>query len=238
MFLYYYPGNGPIPKEFRYAFDEGSPHHRRTVMHGPLGRPAGTIIAHESLDTGLVKLDEAFQQWKSLPGESQLCIGKPESIKPDPAALQRPTMLRGHWVKLADGSNWLVPIARGFDAASEQMFPALPIGLEYECSTGRWIAGGVEAPYKAYFDLANSHAQKRWEMLEQGKLQFDDPDADRLAITALQTNYRISPVELSCFVGAYTPRSRQLILDAILDIPTWMEWHRKKKEPASDGTST
>lgn len=238
MFLYYYPGNGPIPDELRYVITESEPYHRRAVMHGPLGRPAGTIFAMESLDPGIVKLDEAFQAWKPFPGDSQLCVGLPNSIKPDPQQLTRPAMLRGHVVKLADGTNWLVPIARAFDIGSEQMFLALPIALEYECSTGRWIAGGVETQYRAFFDLAQSHAQKRWEMLGQGQLQFDDPDADKLALAALQTNYRISHLELSFFTGAYTPRTRQQVLDAILDIPTWMEWHRKKKEVASDGTST
>ena len=238
MFLYYYPGNGPIPDELRYVITESEPYHRRAVMHGPLGRPAGTIFAMESLDPGLVKLDEAFQTWKPFPGDSQLCVGLPNSVKPDPQQLTRPAMLRGHVVKLADGTNWLVPIARAFDIGSEQMFLALPIALEYECSTGRWIAGGVETQYRAFFDLAQSHAQKRWEMLGQGQLQFDDPDADKLAIAALQTNYRISHLELSFFAGAYTPRTRQQVLDAILDIPTWMEWHRKKKEVASDGTNT
>ena len=238
MFLYYYPGNGPIPDELRYVITDTEPYHKRTVMHGPLGRPAGTIFAMESHDPGLVKLDEPFQKWKPFPGDSPLCVGLSDSVKPDPQQLTRPTMLRGHVVKLADGTNWLVPIARGFDSGSEQMFLALPIALEYECSTGRWIAGGVETQYKAFFDLAQSHASLRWEMIEKGVLQFEDPDADALAIVALQTNYRVSSIELSFFPGAYTPRTRQQVLDAILDIPTWMDWHRKKKELVNDGIST
>jgi hypothetical protein len=208
-------------------------------MVGPLGRPGGTIIAHESVDPALVKLDTAFQQWKPFPGgDDQPCIGLTEGQKPTPEQLQRPSMLRGHWVTLADGSRWLVPVARGFDAASERMYMALPMQLELDCSTGRWIAGGVEAQHKAFFDLAESHAQKRWEMLQRGELQFVDDNADALAIAALQTNYRVGNYELSFFPGAYTPQSRQQILDAVLDVPTWVEWSNKKKDRDSVGIST
>jgi hypothetical protein len=237
MFLYYYPGNGPIPNEFRYAFEEGAPHHRRTVMHGPLGRPAGTIIAHETLDTALVKLDEAFQTWKSLPGDSHLCIGLPESIKPDPAQLARPNMLKGHWVTFEDGSNWLVPVARGFDTASETMYLALPIGLEYECSTGRWIAGGVKARHRAFFDLVEQHVKLRVEKLAAQVETYEDPNADSLALAALQTNYRVSSVELSFFAGAYSPDARQSVLNAVIDLPTIIDWNNKKKARL-DTTST
>jgi hypothetical protein len=238
MFLYYYPGNGPIPHEFRYAFEEGAPHHRRTVMHGPLGRGSGTIIAHETLDPALCKLDEAFQTWKSLPGDSQLCIGLPESIKPDPAPLARPNMLRGHWVKLADGSNWLVPIARGFDSESGGFYCPLPRQLEYECSTGRWMAGKVERRYEAFFELAKSHAELRHEAITEGKSFVSDPNLDNLIIAALQTNYRINHIELSFFPGAYTPETRQSVLDAIMDIPSLLEWQDKKKESGPDGLTT
>jgi hypothetical protein len=229
MFLYYYPGLGPIPPELHYAIKQTDPHHRRHVMHGPLGRGEGQIIAHGDVDPNLVKIDEAFQSWKPFPGESKLCVGLTNGTKPDPQQLSRPMMLKGHWVTFEDGSNWLVPIARGFDTASEQMYLALPIGLEYECSTGRWIAGGVKARYKAFFDLVEQHVQLRIEKLAEQVDSYEDPNADQLAIVALQTNYRISAVELSFFDGAYSPDERQSVLNAIIDLPSIIDWNNKKK---------
>lgn len=237
-FMYYYPGKGAIPDELAYVLKQEDAHHRRHVLRGPLGRGEGTIVADESVVGELVRFDEHSQLWKPFPGESQLCVGLPNGVKPSPEALLRSKHLRGHWVTLADGSRWLVPIARGFDIDTEQIYVAIPLALEYQCSTGRWIAGGVESQYKAFFDLATMHAQRRWEHLEKGILFYHDPDGDTLAITALQTNYRISGVELSFFNDAYTPLTRQEILNAVIDQPTWMEWVNKKKERESVGTST
>jgi hypothetical protein len=83
-----------------------------------------------------------------------------------------------------------------------------------------------------------THAQRRWEHCEKGIMYYHDPDGDALAIAALQTNYRMGNIELSFFKGAYTPETRQEILNAVIDQPTWLEWVNKKKERESVGLTT
>lgn len=227
-FLYYYPGNGPIPDELRYAVKQDEPHHRRQVMRGPFGRAAGTIVAHESVDAALVRFDEAQQEWKPFPGDSQVCVGLPKASKLQPEQLVRDEALPGHWITLGDGSRWLIPVARGFDAESEYPYLALPIGLEYDCPTGRWLAGGVQIRYKRLHDIVERHLERRMKSSEENSDTFTDPEANDLAIEAIRTNYRVDSVELSFFKGAFTLQSRQDIIDAVIDLPTIIKWHKAK----------
>lgn len=235
-FLYYYPGNGPIPDELRYALKQDEPRHTRQVMRGPLGRGPGTIVAAVNVDPAVVRLDEAKQTWKPFPGESQLCVGLPKASELRPELLVRDEPLPGHWVTFNDGSRWLIPVARGFDIDTEQPYLALPISLELDCPTGRWLPGGVEPRFKRFFDMVQRHIELRLKNSEENNDTFVDPEADELAMEAIQTNYRVRSIELSFFVGAYTPRVRQATLDAVIDLPNIIAWHQQRAEALAEKT--
>ncbi len=233
MFLYFAPGNVTrVPPDLEYAFD-GPTWTRVSTAIGPLGMPAGTLFgAGES-----VRLDVAHQDWTAIPN-TPYAIGVPKNWKPNPESLKRESEIPGHWVTLGDGSKWLVAIAHGFDLNRETFSTPLPRALEYNKSTGRWIAGPVVKRYRKFLELAIGLVDAQTRSQLAGTTSFNYEPVDELAMMGLSTNYRVSSIELSFFEEAYTLDVRQKIIHAILDYPTLELWRQKKRALASAGSTT
>lgn len=102
----------------------------------------GWLFADEKrLGEMVFRIDPKRQTWQRF---GDVYLGFYTDARPTPTDLQRPTMLPGVPVTLADGNDWTVPLARVFtdDAVSRSILPRSLV-LQGDA----WTAGDVIARY-------------------------------------------------------------------------------------------
>lgn len=261
-FLYYLPKHRVAPPlvqlhaaSLGHAFDR-SPGHRGT-QKGPDG-DAGVYLGD---DTALMRIGTGQERWRKIPGSEAwvgrfLCDEKGLNHKPPgPTDLARKTQLAGHLVKLADGQEWLAPVARGWteEAGELRWYHALPQRLELD-KEGQWSPGAVLSEYTHLWDLANrwndTLAAAYTEEDEPSEADEDEPGEKQIefqelvtgAITALAVNYRIGLAEAE-LLGLFTfelctSKEARAVLNALIDLPTWAEWAQKKTQAEAAGSNS
>lgn len=166
------------------------------------------------------------QTWVELPGTDGMYVGWYELPTPD--QLARPKQLRGRGVELADGNEWLIPLARYFvECGSDYGFTcALPSAASYDGE--KWSESGPVAKYQPLWDIA-----LRWleEMTpeEDGTATVQDDCND--CVSVLGFNYRLGPIECSV-LKLLTADARGEIVATVLDIHTFLEWSKKNETAA------
>jgi hypothetical protein len=148
-------------------------------------------------------------------------------------------MLSGHLVTLGDGQRWRVPIARAIDAEAELLTygNVLPRAVDVD-DDGEWTPAGTVARYAPLWEIATSywHARVHAEELDEG-IKFDFAGERDAALAALAANYRIGKAEVG-LLGLFNDQAILQILDALIDMPTFEAWCKKKLAAASVGSST
>jgi len=147
-----------------------------------------------------------------------------------PGDLAREEMLPGHWVRLADGQDWLVPVARG--AGEEDGKPVwyehLPRRLARK--DGDWVAGEVIKRYEPLWSIGKAFAE-----------MDDQMDVFDAAITALSFNYRVGTTEALLLglidISGPVSHAASRILEAVIDGPRREELQKKRAltSTTSDG---
>lgn len=249
-FLYYLPGLHAAGRReiaaagLGYAFEE-SPATVR-VSSGPDGTGGVVLGVERSLSTAVGFYPDA-QTWRKIPGESAWIGLASGSILPGPADLTRHEQLKGHWVKLADGEEWLVPIARQWsedDDGELRWSHALPRTLDLD-ESGEWTFTKILPRYAPLWEIA-----ERWEEARQRAIVGESDEAGNVpvkltfanaidsAVSALQINYRVSRIECA-MAGLLAGGIPSDVLDAVIDWPTRLEWFKKKLATAElDGGPT
>jgi len=222
-----------------YAFESPSVTSNQTGA-GPDGGP-GMVFAADGL---FHPFDAGHQTWRKHPARDYWA-GVDRRHVPTPDQLARGEMLPGQLVKLADGRQWIVPIARG--AATEDGSPvwyeALPQRLVRD-DAGKWVPGDVIARYEPLWSIANQWSAI-WErmLLEaveddggETTIEVDDFEAVEAAVAVLGFNYRIGPMEadllgLLDFCAGHSPAAQSILLATI-------DWDRrialqKKTDPTT-----
>jgi hypothetical protein len=168
--------------------------------------------------------------------EHRVWIGHESTAPPTPADLAAEEMVAGHAVRLADGAEWAIPLARVFPQGT-----ALPESLRL-APDGKLVKGVLPrfaefcARVERYWDIyvatldavAGGLAAPEW----------DDADAWRLAVEALSLNYHLGPVEVS-HLGLVNTSNLAAVIGALFDRPTveavfvQLANQQKKNEPAS-----
>lgn len=216
-----------------YAFE------RKPVASGCQAGPdgsAGVVVCVDSQVGGRrIGYYPERQKWMQVPATSAWC-GVERGMAVDPSCLARGGQLRGHWVALADGQRWLVPVARGL-ADSEDgglaYYEALPRGLGLD-EHGCWTQGSVQEQHRWLWEVACrwwdaiSRAMEDADADEGGAAAFDFQDTCDSALAALGVNYRISKAEV-VLLGLFTESSVAEVLNATVDMPTFRAWVKKKQ---------
>lgn len=252
-FLYYLPGVTSYPtreqlveRGIGYAFDGeyagGKP-------RGPDGAE-GFLLADPKRVERIGYLKDQ-QRWVQC---GDVWVGAYTDAIPTPDDLARDEQLGGHWVKLADGRTWLVPVARSYQEQDGELrwFHALPRTLK-RSPDGHWVPGDVLPRYRSLWDLA-----VRFDVALSAARNEADQDDPRLAILrfddliesaieAVQWNYRVGTAEAE-LLGLFAFDSRGLspdawrVLKAVIDEETYLEWLKKKvtatNPTANGGEST
>ncbi len=170
---------------------------------------------------------EAEQTWASC---GQFWLGYEKSAPPIPSDLARPDPVQGHLVKLDDGNDWLIPVARLFLTGTA---PDAKLRLGPD---GAWVIGEtVERLRELEVDAA-----RIWDAVI-GACQSAEPgsavkvtlaDEADTAARALGVNYRIGRFEAGA-LGVLTMRNVGKITWAIVDGPAIDETMRSKKVEAA-----
>jgi len=249
-FLYYLPtdAGGAVGPDLTaieaaglgYAF-ERRPVARR-VHPGPDNMAGWVLADDESVGAAKTLYDADVQHWRKIPG-LEAWIGRYRDQPIAPNDLARTNQLGGHLVTLADGREWLVPIARA--TADDGWYCALPQTSKFD-DAGTWIRGDVVERYRPLWKLAvDWDAAVYAAVVEAGLVDAAAADSAPLilqfenlhtaAVVALAANYRLSDVE-AAELELLTERICCDVLNAVVDLPTRVELIKKKQSPpAHDG---
>jgi len=209
----------------------------RSTQSGPSGG-LGVLVARDS--ESMLNLDNI--EWRQIPGQTGW-VGRRKDVATDPVDLARPKQLDGHLVTLADGNQWLVPVARGFveQDGEQRYYVAVPKRLHLD-EDGKWTDGPVVDAYAPLWALAERWVDYFYRVAEEGEtkedgaktVEFDFSQVVDGAIQALATNYRIGPVEVD-LLGLLTFDQAKEVMDALVDSPTLEKWLAENQKKTPDG---
>lgn len=201
------------------------------VTHGPGDSGPGIVVADPSrLRDRLLGLYPDQQTWRIIPraGDQKVMVGHYKEDRPVPADLQRAEILDGHFVRLEDGNDWLIPVARGVGEIDGRLVPydKLPHTLGVD-DDGNWSRNGAIRTYERLWTLA----LRWWDEIQRGfdgqviqegqkvSISMEFSDIADGAVEALTTNYRIHKAEVA-LLGLLSDRVMYTVLHALVDMPT------------------
>jgi len=156
------------------------------------------------------------QKWNKF-FDGKLWVGYDSVKKPNPEFLKRKNAIPGYKIKLGDGNEWEIPIARRFDIGS-----LLPTTL-YIGSNGKTLQRPIDDYLRLskYADMVYSDFEIEYKIVEGTELDFKVTDFDilyEIATECLSTNYNIGRYEISC-LGLLQTNFMQDICNSLIDMP-------------------
>lgn len=185
---------------------------------GPDGN-RGYIASRESSGVGYYP---HLQTWAD---GGDCWVGWYNSSPPGPNDFAVDELIDGHAVRLGDGKEWMIPVARQFPQGTK-----LPQTLRLGSS------GLTQVVAPAYVELWEKACRIADIML--GNADDADVSAEsmfRTALQALQVNYVVSLPEVNA-LGLFTDVAVRGILQAMIDLPSILEY-AKKKEGQGNGSA-
>lgn len=238
--LYFIPGATPavtigaiLGHGLGYAFSSPGDFTPCGCSSGP-GEAGGGVVIADSRHTERIGFYPDEQIWQAIPN-SAAWVGMYPDDRPAPADLQRAAFLDGHFVRLEDGHEWLIPVARGVGEIDGELVPydKLPhaVGVDGD---GNWSRNGAISKYERLWKIA-----LRWwdelqrgldgQVIEAGKdvgIDMDFNDVADGAVEALTTNYRLHKAEVA-LLGLLSDRVMYEVLHAVVDMPTIQAFAKK-----------
>jgi len=192
---------------------------------GP-GGPGGMMLSPK----GPTAFDPNVQQWQRVPGGAYW-IGIDTQNMPGPDDLIRQHPLPGHRVELADGHEWVIPMARRAIQTNGEISwaAALPTVRRFG-DDGTWVAGDIVNRYKPLWNEALRIDAMLAASAAGGDDAFANLDFDaetNIAALAIAANYRVGPVEIS-LLGLISSAVIIPVVNALLDMPSLAELVSKK----------
>ncbi len=167
----------------------------------------------------------AQQTWQSC-NHGKFWLGYETSHRPEPADLVREEMIAGHQVTLADGHDWMVPLARVFPKGTA-LPQALVLGPDGELVT-------ESLPQ---FAKLSQDAERVFEWHIGEDVTMNLQEAWDAAIRALAQNYRLDKWEVS-MLRLLTDANVTETLLALIDGPEIKAFiNSKKKDEDTDSLS-
>lgn len=219
-----------IAAGLKYAFvrSAGDPE-SRLCGQGP-GNSRGFLACfNPAARPGLVEYVPDKQTWVDAGG---YWIGYWTAEKPTEEAFRREKRLAGEPVKLRDGAEWTIPIARSFVSGA-----TLPQKLVLGTDRRTWEL----ADLPEYLDLCGEAEKVAGLFLPKlggdHTVTLNYQDGMAICVKALAINYAVSAVEVS-MLELFTQNEMFNVLQALIDLPgvkRVME-AREKKEPSASAT--
>jgi hypothetical protein len=168
------------------------------------------------------------QTWIKANG-GKFWIGYYNDAKPTAESLMRKEQVNGHYVKLLNGQDWLIPVARLFPEGT--ILPhSLVLGPDGD------IVKEIIPRYAKYSQIGERvwtefKRQMNWEDVEEDHKPFNEQEEWECAIRALSINYLVGQWEVSA-LRLLSTNNVQNIFHAIVDIPTMMAVIKSQNESA------
>ena len=219
-----------------YAFVSGrSP---APIRNGPDGANGVVLVTDgAALGDKMLGYYPDDQTWQKIPG-SVAWVGCYDDARPKPEDLLQPDTLGGHLVRLGDGKEWTVPVARGMSEEDGELrwSCALPTGVALD-DDGNWLRGAPLAKYDRLWELAC----KWWDVWNAAAVGGEDGKAAEFAfdglhdsaVLALQTNYRIGKAE-AALLRLFDGSKAVEVLKAVIDWPTIVIWMAEQNAKKND----
>ena len=211
------------------------------ITNGP-GGTGGVLLTASAGPKTPLKYD-ADWRWCPDSPEKRYYLG----YDPDNLVRSRSDIVGGKPVQLADGNQWLVPIARFYGGGTH-----LPVRIGKDAETGERTYS-VEAAYMELWDAAGEVFSDNLRALGEyvAKQKGQQPPADapepmsgerrfEIAAMALGANYRMGVNEAEA-LELLSDRDVGEIHGVLADIDAWLglgSEATKKKDPAEDGLNT
>ncbi len=237
--LYFVPDKQTItPKQVNalglgYAMGKSGPSYA-AMSTGPGGKP-GVVFSFTQSNlsrAGKVKWEQHYAFPPKPSNDSEIFhpgiwLGLDLGKEDKPADYERAESLDGHRVLLADGNEWLIPVARWVDGSSP-----LPRSLKPSPSGG-WVEGEVIAQHRDLYEQATRIWDALTEADEGEKVTLDDGRG--VSALALAANYRIGPAEIGV-LGLLTTANEFEILYSLVDWQTFLDYVKKKLQESETVT--
>jgi len=258
-FLYFVPDLVDLPDAAKlralgldYAFGR-LPAARFITAAGPSGGP-GLLLGEEGWADGTAigyyPDRQTFRQnvETSKRPNVRTWVGLWTQRRPGPEDLLRRDALSGWPVRLGDGQEWLVPVARRFVEQFDELryYNALPHSVDVD-EAGRWTRRSMVGAYAGLWPIAErfwdwyiAHAPGGdavgdTDAAAPSGSTWTDQEIYESAVTALAVNYHLGPAEVG-LLGLLVDSRAGDILKALIDVPTLIEWSKKKALAAAAGT--
>jgi len=241
-FLYFVPGLHGLNKDdlVRLGLAEvfaGVAPTCRECTPGPDGGPGVVLAAPPNEYAGgimpAVGFHRSTQTWHKA---GSYWLGIETENPPRPADLQRPETIDGYRLRLEDGRDWLIPVARHFEKGSV-MPRRLCLGPEGEVI---FEALPRYARFCTNVELIWRDCRRLFRMLSEGEepLTLTDKQVLDFAVEALGVNYRVAIPE-AALLQILTTQNMNLILNLVVDLPAYLAVQKdtaeavKKNDPSS-----
>jgi hypothetical protein len=243
-FLYYTPDPSRtalaaiVADGLGYAF-ERQPDVAPLFGDGPDGGRGAVVADGQRVHPSQLGYYRDRQTWRQIPGSAWWIGHYTGADAPGPEILERPRMLEGHTVELADGRGWTIPVARQWREVDEWAgyVNVLPRRSHLNAA-GEWEVGDVLPRFKRFWDVARKYFRNVagpgvsetagvWSEAD-GSADFLFGEIHQAAVTALSINYYLGPCECD-LLGLLTRHHCDQILEAAIDFPTIERWSKKKR---------
>ena len=234
MLLYWIPNLTEAPKTDKlaelglgYVFD-------RMPMVTPLGVGPDGNSGHIATFNPNPRYIAENQTWLELvDNQNGVWVGKFNQQELGPGDFARDEQLEGEVV-----NGWQIPRAVEFLDIDGVPFSrcGLPTHLKY-AGNGQWYPGDVQARYSDLWTLATNYQEQltkailEGEQRPDGMVSYTRPNQfHAVAVSAIQTNYKVGPVELE-LIQAYDEEFASGVIDALLDVARYDAIVKKKANP-------
>lgn len=239
-FQYYFPNRRSIKLEqlleagLGYVFEPETSARTKTpftpisVTNGPDGQH-GLIVSLSDEHIGYYKDKQTWKQ--EFGADYWVGMWTDPAKRPTPESLARENQIKGQWLRLADGHDWLLPMARHWvefdgDVISQR---TLPTRLTRN-SDGEWVPGEVKERYRELWRLAEDYVEG---CIAEGCFR----EIDNLVIECLKTNYRISAIEID-LLGLHEDQLCEKAPMVLLDLNSFETLFKKKQATRDIGDSS
>ena len=200
------------------------------VTNGPGGKH-GIIVSLSDEHIGYYKDKQVWKQ--EIDTEYWVGMWTDPAKRPTPESLARENQIKGQWLRLADGHDWLLPMARHWvEFDGDIIFRrTLPARLTRD-DNGDWVPGEVKERYRELWRLAT----ECWQKSTHGD-GYEFREIDNLVIECFKTNYRMSAVEID-LLGIHEDHLRESAVAILLDLDSFDTLYKKKLSTLDTGHSS
>lgn len=213
-----------------YAFASGQYVCAEYTAGGP-GGDTGCLLGTDSERLGYYRERQTWLRMPAIAG-GKVHVGYWNDARPTPTELAVPEQLRGTPIKLKDGQDWIVPIARECSEGGHwsRVLPGV-LALDDQ---NQWTSGGIDPKYSRLWEIAESfwRCLFRSQVGQDHTMRFDFPGANDAAVEVLAANYRLGRAEVA-LLGLFDDQLELAakVLHKLIDFETFLAWQKKSLAP-------